>query len=157
MGSIMIKKLAATIIIMSSIIATGVVSFPSHASAAIAASCKTGSVFGSAFPAWYEYLDIGPKNGDKCAIIGPIDPSTNQIDWARASGKIGLAVVDILLRIAGLVSVVFVIFGGIKLTISEGEPEKFKQAKETVFNALIGLVIVLSATAAVNFVGNTLK
>lgn len=163
----MFKKLVATLIIMTSIMATGVVSFPGHASATIDAGCKTGSVFGSAFPTWYEYLDIGKVEKvderthdvvttDKCGIKGPLD-SNNQVDWGKASGKIGLAVVDILLRIAGLVSVVFVIFGGIKLTISEGEPEKFKQAKETVFNALIGLVIVLSATAAVNFVGNTLK
>lgn len=124
--------------------------------AAVASGCDKSSSF-LGLPTWYKYLDVGPnKNGDPCAVQLPSDPKGN-VDWALTGGRIGLAVIEILLRIAGVVSVAFVIYGGINLTLSEGDPEKAKQGRGTIINALIGLLIVILATAVVNFVGNTLK
>lgn len=144
-----------------------VIALPQQASAAIDPACDKGSILG--LPPWYKYLDVGPKDiknskgqsvgVDKCAIKGPLnDPSDEKsgLDWGKAGGKVGLAVVDILLRVGGMVAVAFVIYGGVRLTLSGGEPDKFKQAKDTVIHAMIGLVIVLVSTAAVNFVGSTL-
>lgn len=128
--------------------------FSVKAYAAIAPGCSKSSFF-LGLPSWYEYLDVGPRGADKCAIIGPVD-SRDNLDWGLAAGRIGLAIVDILLRIAGLIAVVFVLYGGIRLVLSEGEPDKFKQAKGTIFNAIIGLLIVIIATAVVNLVGGTL-
>ncbi|MBP9761846.1 hypothetical protein KBD11_02130 [Candidatus Saccharibacteria bacterium] len=67
-----------------------------------------------------------------------------------------LAVLDGLLRVAGLVAVAFVIVGGAKYITSQGEPEKSNQARASIINALIGLVIAIIATAVVSFVGNRL-
>ena len=61
--------------------------------------------------------------------------------------------VEILLRIAGLVAVVYVVMGGFKYMTSQGEPENLKQAQGTIINALIGLVIAMLATAVVNVIG----
>ena len=68
-----------------------------------------------------------------------------------------LAVADDLVRVAGLVAVAFVITGGVKFVTSNGEPEKAKQARETIINALIGLVIAIAAAAVVSFIGSKLS
>ena len=112
--------------------------------------CDTRSSF-FLFPTWYEYLEIGDYRGDECAIKGP--QTDGQLDWGLAIPRIGLAVVEILLRIAGLVAVVYVVMGGFKYMTSQGEPENLKQAQGTIINALIGLVIAMLATAVVNVIG----
>lgn len=109
-----------------------------------------------AFPTWYEYLDVGQKGDDQCAIIGPKDPATNEFSFSKALPRIALAIVDILLRVAGAVAVVYVIFGGFKYMTSQGEAESTKSAQNTVVNALIGLAIAVLATAIVSFLGSKL-
>jgi hypothetical protein len=122
--------------------------------AAVDPACDKSSAFLS-FPVWYKYLDVGIKDGDPCAIKGPATVDGN-LDWEKAIPRVGLAVVEILLRVAGLVAVGFTIYGGFKYTTSQGEPENLKQAQSTIINALVGLVIAMLATAIVNFLGNTL-
>lgn len=122
--------------------------------AAVAAGCDKSSSFFS-FPVWYKYLDVGELNGDPCAFKGPSD-SNGEFDWSRAIPRVGLAIVEILLRIAGLVAVAFVIYGGFRYTTSQGEPENLKQAQGTIINALVGLVIAMLATGIVSFLGNSL-
>ena len=116
--------------------------------AAAASSCTpSGSFFG--LPHWYEYL---PTNPDP--LTGKCLPEAHSINdfWA-----IGLAAVDILLRIGGLVAVVYVIYGGFLYMTSQGEPDRTSAAKNTILNALIGVVIILIAIVAVNFIGATIK
>ena len=61
-------------------------------------------------------------------------------------------IIGIMLSLAGLVAVGFFIFAGIQYITSGGEPAKTTKAKDTIVNALIGLVFVLCAFAAVRFV-----
>lgn len=67
-----------------------------------------------------------------------------------------LAVVDDLLRIAGLVAVGFVIVGAIKYITSQGQPEDTANAQSTIINALLGLVVSIVAVAFVSFLGSKL-
>lgn len=67
-----------------------------------------------------------------------------------------VAIVDDLLRIAGMVAVAFVIVGAVQYITSQGEPEKTAQAQSTIINALIGLAIAIIAVAFVSFVGHRL-
>jgi hypothetical protein len=46
-----------------------------------------------------------------------------------------------------------VIIGSFQYILTQGEPEKAKNAKSTIQNALIGLVIVILSTAIINFIG----
>lgn len=145
------KLLLILAVLLAPIMTTLTVSQPAYA--AIASGCnKSGSFLG--LPPWYEYLDVGPKNGDPCAIIGP--EKDGKFDWALGGGRIGLAVVEILLRLAAVVAVGFVIYGGIRYILSQGEPDNTRKARGTVLNAIIGLVVTILATAAVNFVGGVL-
>ena len=65
-----------------------------------------------------------------------------------------MAVLDMALRLAGLVAVGFVIYGAIQYVTSRGEPDGVKNAQNTVINALVGLTIAILAAGVVRFVGN---
>lgn len=58
--------------------------------------------------------------------------------------------------LAGLLSVVFIFFGGISFILSGGRDDKIKQAVSTIRYAIIGLVITLLSVVIVGFVGNAL-
>lgn len=105
-------------------------------------------------PTWYEYLEVGPKGTDPCAIVGPTADGKFSVELALP--RVGLAVIDILLRVAGMVSVVFVIASGFRYMTSQGEPENVKKAQASATNALIGLAIALLASSIVGFVGSRL-
>ncbi|MDZ7785870.1 MAG: pilin [Candidatus Saccharibacteria bacterium] len=100
------------------------------------------------FPTWYKYLDPTFTDGE-CKL---------DLDFEETSTytAIFFAILEIILRIAGLVAVIFVIVGGFTFITSDGQPEKAKNARWTILNALIGLAIALSATVLVNFIGNNL-
>lgn len=67
---------------------------------------------------------------------------------------IGLAIIDDLLRIAGLLAVIFVIYAGVKFIMSQGSPDEAAKARSTAINALVGLAITMVAIAFVSFLGN---
>jgi hypothetical protein len=103
---------------------------------------------------WYNYLDLRENNG-ACEVVNfRILPG----DGGAASDipLVLLAVVDDMLRLAGLIAVIFVVYGGIMYATSQGEPDKAKQAQSTIINALVGLAISIVAVAFVGFLGNKL-
>lgn len=51
----------------------------------------------------------------------------------------------------GILTVIFMMVGGISYITSQGNPEKVKRAKETIIYALCGLIVTLSAFAITNF------
>ncbi len=69
-------------------------------------------------------------------------------------GELVTKFVNLLLWLVGIISVVMLIFGGIKYATSAGDTNKVKLAKDTILYAVIGLVVSLLAYAIVNFVFN---
>ena len=61
-------------------------------------------------------------------------------------------IINILLFIVGAASVIMIIVGGIRYTLTAGDSSQIKSAKDTVLYAIIGLVVSLLAYAIVNFV-----
>jgi hypothetical protein len=59
---------------------------------------------------------------------------------------------NFLLYIAGLLSVVMIIIGGLRYVISGGNAAAVTAAKNTILYAIVGLVVAFLAFAAVNFV-----
>lgn len=98
-------------------------------------------------PSWHQYL---PKDGD-CRI------DINKFSFPGDIAPIALAVVEILLRIGTFAAVAFVIYGGFQYLTSQGEPDKAVNARKTLINAVIGLVIALLATGVVSFLGGQLQ
>lgn len=56
------------------------------------------------------------------------------------------------LFLIGAISVIMLIYGGIRYTISGGEASNVAAAKNTILYAIVGLVVALLAYAIVNFV-----
>lgn len=61
-------------------------------------------------------------------------------------------VVNVLLFIIGAVSVIMLIYGGIRYTTSGGNANSVTAAKNTIMYSIIGLVVAILAYAIVNFV-----
>lgn len=99
------------------------------------------------FPHWWKYIHSG--TGD---IYGNCIPSVKFPDGILA---IGLAVIDMLLYAAGIVAVISIIIAGISYITAAGSSEKVSAAHKRIQNALIGLVIVVLASALVSFIGNS--
>ncbi len=79
------------------------------------------------------------------------DPS--QLGLPDVSADKGLSsVLTMVFTIIGLLSVIFVIVGGVKYVLSGGDSAGIKSAKETIIYAIVGLVISLLAFGIVKFV-----
>ena len=77
------------------------------------------------------------------------DMSTSPEDplFAKVPGA-----VQAVFFLAGIIAAGVIIFGGVRYTISQGDPGKVKKAKDTIMYAVIGLVVTLTAFAIVAFV-----
>ncbi|MEX1058985.1 MAG: hypothetical protein WEC17_00925 [Candidatus Saccharimonadales bacterium] len=113
-----------------------------------AASCSANNLF-FFLPPWYKYL----------AEAGKLNASCNLNDNFVFPGDIwliALAVLEMLLRLAGFVAVIMIIIAGVSYIFASGNPEKAASARKRIYNALIGLIIALVATSFVAFIGNRL-
>jgi hypothetical protein len=61
-------------------------------------------------------------------------------------------ITDVLLFIIGAISVIMLIIGGIRYTISNGDSAAVTSAKNTILYAVIGIVVAILAYALVSFV-----
>ena len=64
---------------------------------------------------------------------------------------------NIALGIIGALSVIMLVWGGLRYILSGGDSKKVTDAKNTILYAIIGLIIAVLAYAIVNFVLNTLS
>lgn len=61
-------------------------------------------------------------------------------------------ILNIFFGILGALSVLVIVFAGIQFIVSAGNPEKVAKARNTIYFALIGLVVAVFAGVLVNFV-----
>lgn len=102
---------------------------------------------------WYHYLSSSNFNPyPDCSIKGFNFFSGTSSDIPLVL----VAVVDDLLRLAGLVAVAFVVYGAIQYIASQGNSEQTARAQSTILNALIGMAVAIVAVAFVSFLGNKL-
>lgn len=105
------------------------------------------------FPSWWEYL---PSYTDPLGVCSPtLNGSDGSFHFVYII-FIGLAIIDMLLRVAGFIAVLSIIASGFQHVFSGGNPEKAATARRRIYNSFIGLAIVLAATAIVTFLGNQL-
>lgn len=116
-------------------------------------TCEKPRLLGVFIP-WYEYLDVQRDATGSCSVkdftLLPDNGKDSDLPLVL------LAIIDDLLRIAGLVAVIFVIYGGVQYATSQGSPDATAKAQSTVLYALIGLVIALAAVTFVTFLGRAL-
>ena len=103
-----------------------------------AQSCSPGLDVSLGIPTWYEGLSCGEG--------GAPNPTELNDLWV-----IGTNIIDILLFVAGVAAVFFIIYGGIKLITSQGQPDKIVGARQTLIYAAAGLIISIIARVAVQY------
>lgn len=115
---------------------------------------------------WYQYLGVELNSNGSCEFkcFNIFTPGKGVGQQRNACGQstgsdiplILLAVIDDLLRIAGITAVAFVIYGAFEYVGSQGNSEVTGKAKSMIINALIGLAIATIAVVVVNFIGNNI-
>jgi hypothetical protein len=102
---------------------------------------------------WYHYLTLNAY--PNCDVQNfYLFPTSGPGGHASSVPLILLAILDDLLRIAGLVSLGYIIVGAVKFITSQGNSENATSARNTIISALAGLAISIVAVAFVNFIGN---
>jgi len=117
--------------------------------ATIGSTCNSGYFFG--LLPWYYYLPSSDLDAGTCSIR-----NFHLLGSGSDIPLVLLAIVDDLLRIAGVVAIAFVIVGAIRYTTSQGNPDDTAKAQSTVINALIGLALASIAVGIVSFLGSQL-
>lgn len=99
--------------------------------------------------ALYAVCYVFLANSALAGAIPDIQPNNvNPIGGGAVTGvarNIVTSAVNILLFVTGAVAVIFVILGGFKYITSSGDPKKAEEARKTVINAMIGIIIVVAA------------
>ncbi len=60
-------------------------------------------------------------------------------------------IIELLLVLGGFIAVGMFIYAGFMYVTSDGDPAGTKKAKDTIFNALVGLILVLAAFGIVRY------
>jgi hypothetical protein len=83
--------------------------------------------------------------------LAPNGPSDLGLPEVKADSGVPI-ILNIVFVVAAILSVIFIIIGGLKYTLSGGDSSGLKSAKETITYAVVGLIITLLAFGIVNYV-----
>ncbi|NTW61884.1 hypothetical protein HGB25_00490 [Candidatus Saccharibacteria bacterium] len=148
-----INKLAASLVLFS--LLSGIfVSLSSPLTvSAVADDCNTGFL---GFPSWYRGLTSPAPD---CAIVSP--STLNTAPAGEADNGLSIFIWHIVLNIleAAIVAIAYIsagfeLYGGFLFITSRGKPEGAAKARQTMLDAIIGLIISLMAIGIVQFVIN---
>lgn len=114
-------------------------------------TCPPDSILG--IPAWYSDLRVDPSAGN--CELKPI--GDNGMSLTAFIVKIALNVIRAGLVLAGYIAVFFIIKGGFGYIMAQGEPSNLTAAKQTITNAIIGLIIALLSAAIVGAIAGVIK
>lgn len=126
-----LKKLLQGMLIVP-LLALGVSAFVPVAPSAHAADCST----------------------DNLTIDSGADCARGDGTQGELFGDAGIfkVITNVLLFLIGAISVIMLIFGGIRYTVSGGDSNAVTAAKNTILYAIVGIIVALLAYAIVNFV-----
>ncbi len=101
-----------------------------------------------------------------CSDPSSADPLTAGASCAQANGTkdnlfapngIFQVVANTLIFLVGAVAVIFLIIGGLRYVISQGESKNIESAKNTILYAIVGIVVAVISFALVQFVISALN
>lgn len=102
------------------------------------AACNPGQGIDLALPTWYKGL--------------PCENGVPQPDSLNGLWVIAANIVDIMLFIAGVLAVFYVVYGGIRLITSQGQPDRIAGARQMLIYAAAGLIVSIIARVLVQYV-----
>src|SRR3989304_2714926 len=86
-------------------------------------------------------------------VFPALEPTAAPKFNAANLGKIVSELVKYLFPLAGLLMLLYLLYGGYKYMLSRGDPKALADAKGTITNALLGFVIVFDAFWIVQIIG----
>ena len=104
---------------------------------------------------------IGVLNISSVSAAGDVCSSSASSEVKEAAGCSGgsddlpdiiVSILNVIIGVAGFISVIWIIIGGVNYMTSSGDPNKTKKARDTILYACIGLIICVLSFAIVNFV-----
>jgi len=105
-----------------------------------------------AVPTYVSAVDTGCDTAGGLSAAAECAKSEDQPADLFADGGVFQDITDVLLFIIGAVSVVMLIIGGIRYTISQGDSSAVTSAKNTILYAVIGLIVAILAYAVIHYV-----
>jgi|GEM_PF-1193821 len=103
---------------------------------------KIGNTAILGFPFWYEYLKGEIVDGTcRPTLTQPADI------WLVVA-----AIFIILLRIAAITAIGIIIYGGFRYIMSKGQANDIAGAKETISNAIVGLILTVISARLIGFI-----
>ncbi|MDB5186484.1 MAG: hypothetical protein JWL85_1007 [Candidatus Saccharibacteria bacterium] len=151
----MMRRFIVLIALMGTLLFTSVVLLPQTSYAAVDARCDKSRSFLSV-PTWYKYLEVKyDAKTQGCDIFIPRD-TRGQIIFDKVTTPILLAIFEILLFIGSLLAIGYIIWGGFQYQLSQGEPDKAKNARLIIINAIAGLVIMTLSAGIVNLIARNI-
>lgn len=84
------------------------------------------------------------------------DVSYNDLPKVSAGDAQLQLVVNFIFGLAGALALLFVVIGGLKYVLSQGDSNAVGQAKNTIIYALVGLVVTVIAYSIVKFAVSSL-
>ena len=120
----------------------------------ISIAIMTCAVFGASV------LSTASLSGSVSAQVskGIDTATTSEMKGKSIDGDDGLikTVVNVLLWAVGILSVIMIIFRGLRYITSAGDASKTKSAQSTLTYSVVGLIVAIMAYAIVNMVTNRL-
>ena len=120
----------------------------------ISIAIMTCAVFGASV------LSTASLSGSVSAQVskGIDTATTSEMKGKSIDGDDGLikTVVNVLLWAVGILSVIMIIFSGLRYITSAGDASKTKSAQSTLIYSVVGLIVAIMAYAIVNMVTNRL-
>ena len=162
-----IKSFALTGLILGVILS--IIPLTAHAQTPTPSATSTGGSQCSGgttiFPHWYDGLcENGTIKSPNEVGNGTTAPGGSEQSTTGTRGRLGtyvtiiaMNIVRMLLYVVGYVSLGFIIWGGIKYIISQGDSGGITSAKKTILNAVIGLVLSIFSVAIVTFVAGSIS
>lgn len=141
----MIQRIYLTLALLVVVVATAVAT----PQVAAAACQKQDQILG--ITTWYR----GLQNGPDCSVAVP--KKGNDPDVVKFVTMIALNIVQAGLALVAYIAIFFIIKGGFMYMLSAGSSDGMANAKKTIMNAVIGLVIAILSASIVNAIAGAIS
>lgn len=101
------------------------------------------------------YAPPAPKMGRAYTMLGCIKTDLSRgFQSEGAASSIVKVTMDFLLKIAGAISFLYLIYGAFTILTSQSEPEKLSHGKKIFTGAIIGFIFAVSSVFILNFLAS---
>lgn len=108
----------------------------------------------STIPAYAAGSDCNAANGLQGSVNEDCSRGKGQAAKLFGSGSVVTTIINTMLFIVGILSVVMIIFAGIRYTTAHGDKQQVTSAKDTLIYAVVGLIVSIIAYAVVSWITN---